>query len=73
MSMLEKPLIAFTKRACVLLDPQPVVVKSTPKTDSPTARGASFQRITLRSWEIYLLFAISPLMRYKIRKVAEVA
>jgi hypothetical protein len=51
MSTLEMPLIAFIKRECVLLDPHPVVVKVTPKTDSPTARGASFQRITLRSWE----------------------
>ncbi|PYV68562.1 MAG: hypothetical protein DMG96_36115 [Acidobacteria bacterium] len=51
MSTLEMPLMAFIKRACVLLDPHPVVVKVTPKTDSPIARGASFQRITLRSWE----------------------
>jgi hypothetical protein len=50
MSMLEKPLIAFIKRACELPDPHPVVVKTKtrPKMDRPVARGASFQ-VTLRS------------------------
>ena len=51
MPMLEKPLIAFIKRACELPDPHPVVVtiKTRPEMDRPVARGATFQ-VTLRSY-----------------------
>jgi len=36
--------MAFIKRTFALLEPQPVLVRTVLKRDTPTARGASFHR-----------------------------